>query len=69
MLVNMVIDTEKNNLNKILDFIKKQKAKVLEKTQVSLEDFNDYLLFKEAKQNSNNIKDINELLKEYNIES
>ena len=61
------VNSMKKELN--TDNIKEALNTLLDSYRESKEDIQDIELFNEAKKDTTNKKDINELLKEYNIES
>jgi len=63
--MTLTIEVNDNFSDKFFDFINSFKNEI----KIKNEDFNDVLLFNEAKKDKKNIKTIDDLLKEYKIES
>ena len=63
--MTLTIEVNDNFSDKFFDFINSFKNEI----KIKNEDLNDVLLFNEAKKDKNNIKTIDDLLKEYKIES
>jgi len=63
--MTLTIEVNDNFTDKFFEFINSFKNEI----KIKNEDLNDILLFNEAKKEKSNIKTIDELLKEYKIES
>ena len=63
--MTLTLEINDNFSDKFFEFINKFKNEI----KIENEDFRDVLLFNEAKKDKTDIKTIDELLKEYKIES
>ena len=63
--MTLTIEVNDKFSDKFFEFINNFKNEI----KIKNEDFNDILLFNEAKKDKSNMKSIDELLKEYKIES
>ena len=63
--MTLTVEVNDNFTDKFFEFINSFKNEI----KIKNEDLNDILLFNEAKKEKSNIKTIDELLKEYKIES